>query len=94
MNTSTELYIFSLPHLYTPSNRELELMIDSWAYSRARALAHVQAAWDMYDDAIERQMPHDEIEQLAIVAETMEGVAQDAYEKLNAAKAALLGRMN
>lgn len=86
--------ILDMPRLYVPTDHEMRLAIETWELRRKDAMTHASAAWDMHDDAIERRLHHDNIEHLAIAAEKMEAEAMDAWHKLNAAKAALLGRMN
>ena len=89
---TTELDIFAL--LYVMPQRTLELTVDCCALIYGQGAVSVAAAWEMYDDAIEREAPRDEIEELYKLCGVVEAHAQDAYEKLNAAKAALLARMN
>ncbi len=73
---------------------ELYLAISWWTMQRHEALAGVTAAWDMYSEAIDGNQSRKVIDDAYDNATMFERIAQDAWEELNTAKAALLARMN
>lgn len=95
METNTQtINVFDLPVLEVLSDHELQLAIERWQRRYAEASAHVAAAYDMHNEAIDDNEPYEIREQLWQMCIAVEAVQQDAYRKLDAAKAMLLARRN
>lgn len=74
------------------SDTELRLAIDNAVMRLHHTRAQAQAAFDMWDDAIERNNPdREELWKMYVI---MEAVRVGAWHELEAAKAAWLERVN
>lgn len=82
------------PEVSTSSLRELQWSIDFWSRAYADAGYQSEIAWRAYGEAIDDQEPHEQIEQLFIVATMFDGIKSDAWLNWESAKAQYLARMN
>lgn len=94
MTAPTITQIFQLNELEVYTMQELQWAVEYRRIRRIEAQAQVAAAWDMYSAAIDDCLERDSINELGKMAEKVEAAAADAYIALDAAKAALLARMN
>jgi hypothetical protein len=84
-NTLTKVEFSRLPE-YTSQAKFLQLQIENWQKAYAEAGSQKETAWRLYGEAIEEEMPQDEIEQLFILAEMFDEICREAWGELEKAK--------
>jgi len=92
-NTLALSYVTTLPE-YTPHAKFLQWQIENWCKQYAEAGSQKEQAWRMYGEAIDEEMPQDEIEQRFIMAEMFDAIAREAWGEWQRAKAELLLLLN
>jgi len=93
MNTLAISYITQLPEL-TSQAKELQWTMEIWQMQYANAGSQKERAWRMYGEAIDEELPADEIEQYFILAEMFDDICREAWGELEKAKANLLSLLN
>ena len=86
-------YITKLPEVTNPIT-ELQWKIDWWRDQYATAKESTQAAWKMYDDAIEQGEPQDMKDELFGMAEMFEAIEHESWRRWQNAKAEYLAKLN
>lgn len=94
MTTPTTTQIFTLPQVSTSYAREVAWAVDYWKSKYARVSMQSQAAWRMYNEAIDNELPRDEINKLYFIANLFDELRRDTWRELDNAKARYLALQN
>lgn len=90
---TTLIQIQSMPDMVNRVRR-LQWSIDWWAGMYVESCLHRDAAWKIYDDAIENGDSLEEKQMLFSIAQTYDEISRDAWRHWDNAKAELLATYN
>lgn len=94
MNTSVTTYVTRLPE-NTSRARELQWCMEHYKNELARAGSQKEYAWRVYDKAIEDpNISREEKEEIAMMAEILDAIADEAWRDYEKAKADYLQLFN
>lgn len=86
--------ILNMPQLSTSYSREVTWAVDHWQREYARVSMQSQAAWKLYNEAIDANSPRDEINELYFIANLFDELRRDTWRELDNAKARYLALQN